>query len=135
MFQSWKIHFQTVSRIFLAAPGSNELQLYESANPILSKSDPRIRKIPFITNRPTLSEAKRVMTKLLSVYEPEPEIDRLKVFLINFLSKQETIFANLNGQGSSSPVHREFLVQCRSVQLFNVVLMNLITTSYVYRCI
>ena len=68
---AWKPHFDAVSRIFIAAPGSNELQIYKLAQPVFAKTDPRIAKVPFMTNRPTLSEAKRVATQLLGVYEPQ----------------------------------------------------------------
>lgn len=69
--RSWKHHFSRVSKIFTAAPGSNEAVLYEADASPLSRGDPRIARVPFVTRRPTLSEAKRVMTLLMAVMEPE----------------------------------------------------------------
>eukprot|EP00983_Pelagomonas_calceolata_P033144 1037689-Pelagomonas_calceolata.AAC.1 len=36
----------------------------------LSSSDPRVRRIPFATQRPTFSESRRVVGLLVSVFEP-----------------------------------------------------------------
>ena len=68
---SWKQQFSKVSKVFTAAPGGNEAVLYEAEGSPLSRGDPRIAKIPFVTRRPTLSETKRVVTLLLAVMEPE----------------------------------------------------------------
>lgn len=70
--RSWKPHLPNISRIFISAPGSNEAVLFEEEVSPLSKGDPRIARIPFVTRRPTLSEAKRVLTLLLTVTEPPP---------------------------------------------------------------
>lgn len=79
--RTWKSQLSTATRIFVAAPGSNEAVLYEAEASPLSKSDPRIVKIPFVTRRPTLSEAKRVVTLLMAVTEPEapPQLPLPKV--------------------------------------------------------
>ena len=69
--RSWKTHFSKVTRIFLAAPGSNESVLFEADASPLSRGDARIAKVPFVTRRPTLSEAKRVLMLLTAVMEPE----------------------------------------------------------------
>lgn len=36
----------------------------------LSSADPRVRRIPFATQRPTFSESRRVVGLLVSVFEP-----------------------------------------------------------------
>ena len=76
---AWKSNFAAVSRIFLAAPGSNEQQLYKLGQPVFTKGDPRISNVPFVTKRPTLSEAKRVAIRLLTVFEPQPAEEPVKV--------------------------------------------------------
>lgn len=68
--QSWRLQLEKVSRIFVAAPGGNEACLFEEASP-LNRDDTRLAGIPFPTKRPTFSEAKRVMSALLTVVEPE----------------------------------------------------------------
>ena len=69
--RSWKSHLLKATRIFLAAPGSNESVLYEADASPLVKGDTRIARVPFVTRRPTLSEAKRVLMLLTAVMEPE----------------------------------------------------------------
>lgn len=69
--RSWKTYFSRVARIFLAAPGSNEAVLFEAEASPISRGDSRIAKVPFATRRPTLSEAKRVLSLLTAVMEPE----------------------------------------------------------------
>jgi hypothetical protein len=53
--------------VFVHAPSSNAAAIYGGERPVLERSDPRIRPVPFTTRRPTFSETKRVLTTLLSV--------------------------------------------------------------------
>ena len=41
---------------------------------MLSASDPRVRRVPFMTQRPTLSEVKRAMRLPASVFEIPAEV-------------------------------------------------------------
>ena len=41
---------------------------------VLSASDPRVRRVPFMTQRPTLSEVKRAMRLPASVFEIPAEV-------------------------------------------------------------
>ena len=60
-----------MTRIFTSAPGSNEAVLFEPDASPLERGDPRVVRIPFVTRRPTLSEAKRVITAMLAIGEAE----------------------------------------------------------------
>jgi len=86
--RSWKPHLPQVTRIFTAAPGSNEAVLFETEASPLQRGDPRVVKIPFVTRRPTLSEAKRVITALLAVTEAEaaPQLPA-KVLAVSGIAK------------------------------------------------
>ena len=56
---------QEAARIFISVSKTDARTLFD--NKILSKKDPRVRKTPFMTARPTLNETKRTIAKLLSV--------------------------------------------------------------------
>ncbi|KAI7839248.1 hypothetical protein COHA_006946 [Chlorella ohadii] len=62
--------------VFVHAPSSNWQQLFGGEQPLLDRADPRIRRVPFTTRRPTFSETKRVMRILVTLYQlPEaPEV-------------------------------------------------------------
>lgn len=57
--------------LFLHAPGPNAQQLLGGEAPPLGRADPRLRRVPFTTRRPTLSEAQRVMRLLVTVWSLE----------------------------------------------------------------
>jgi hypothetical protein len=64
----WKETLASCQILFVAAPGSNGRLLLSGDAPIFEKTDERIRKVPFITRRPTISETKRVVGILLTLY-------------------------------------------------------------------
>jgi len=64
----WTAILSECSAILVAAPGSNGQTLFAGDTPLLNKKDPRVRKVPFISRRPTLSETRRVMRVLLTLY-------------------------------------------------------------------
>ena len=72
----WKSALSECSLILIAAPGSNGKILFSGDSPVLSKSDPRVRKIPFVTRRPTFSETKRVARVLLTVYDVQRSVQQ-----------------------------------------------------------
>lgn len=63
----WKSALDECSMIFLSCPGSNRLVLFDKDSP-LDKTDPKLRRIPFVVRRPTISETKRVIKTMLTVY-------------------------------------------------------------------
>jgi hypothetical protein len=67
---AWRPLLETCSLVLLAAPGSNGRGLFAGEAPPLRRADARVRRVPFTTRRPTLSEARRVARVLLTVYEP-----------------------------------------------------------------
>lgn len=58
--------------MLLAAPGSNGRSLFAGDAPLLNRGDSRVRRVPFTTRRPTLSETQRIAQVLLSVYTTPP---------------------------------------------------------------
>ena len=76
LLNSWSEELEKCSTIFVVAPGSNGQLLFGSKGDIglLNKDDPRIRKVPFVTRRPTMSEIRRILQLLLTVYSM-PQID------------------------------------------------------------
>jgi hypothetical protein len=63
----WRSVLDGCSMIFMSCPGSNRLVLFDKDSS-LDKADVRLRRIPFIVRRPTVSETKRVVKTLLTVY-------------------------------------------------------------------
>ena len=70
--KAWKNLLDSCSLILYAAPGSNA-QVLLGDETGLPKSDPRVRRIPFVTRRPTASEAQRIVKVLVTVYNGEDE--------------------------------------------------------------
>ena len=66
--KEWSGVLSECSHIFVSCPGSNRLVLFSGDAPPLDKTDERIRKIPFMTRRPTISETRRVVRTLLTLY-------------------------------------------------------------------
>jgi len=58
-------YLNEAARIFISVSKTDARTLFD--NNILSKKDPRVRKTPFMTARPTLNETKRTIAKLLAV--------------------------------------------------------------------
>jgi len=69
--KEWSSVLSECSHIFVSCPGSNRLVLFSGDAPPLDKTDYRIRKIPFVTRRPTISETRRVVRTLLTLYSFE----------------------------------------------------------------
>lgn len=63
----WKPVLDGCSCIFISCPGSNRLVMLGDESP-LKTADARVRRIPFAVRRPTISETKRVVKNLLTVY-------------------------------------------------------------------
>lgn len=76
LLSSWSPHIATADLIFVHAPSSNARTLFSDAQTALLQSNPRLRRVPFVTHRPTFSETKRVARLLTAVFRPE-EADNL----------------------------------------------------------
>jgi hypothetical protein len=69
LLHSWALtHLRTAHLVWVAAPGpANSAVLYQGNDAPLSRSDGRLRSIPFNTARPTLSETTRTALRLSRV--------------------------------------------------------------------
>jgi chemotaxis protein histidine kinase CheA len=74
---SWQELLAGCALIFVHAPSSNWQQLFGGEQPLLGKADPRVRRVPFTTRRPTFSETKRVMRILVTLYQ-QPALPTLE---------------------------------------------------------
>lgn len=67
LLKSWKDPFiEQAVRVFVAVSRAHRNVLFRDRN-VLASNDSRIRRVPFITKRPTVKEAKRSMDRLRSV--------------------------------------------------------------------
>ncbi|XP_059503610.1 tRNA endonuclease ANKZF1 [Stegostoma tigrinum] len=64
---SWSEFLQAASAIFLRAPNYSKSIFFSGKEPVLHRSDSRLRSIPFHTRRATFSEVKRVHAVLSNV--------------------------------------------------------------------
>ncbi|KAG6546346.1 hypothetical protein Mapa_012387 [Marchantia paleacea] len=72
LLTSWGDYLRSASHIFVYAPSANGQALFGGENAPLDRNDPRLRRIPFTTRRPTFKEAQRVFRVLASVtYDEE----------------------------------------------------------------
>ncbi|KAG2493331.1 hypothetical protein HYH03_008466 [Edaphochlamys debaryana] len=71
LLASWAGHIGGADLIFAHAPASNARSLYSEGQTTLVQSNPRLRRVPFITHRPTFQETKRVLRLLTTVFRPE----------------------------------------------------------------
>ena len=86
LLSSWAGHFASAQLVFVSAPSSNSKAIFGigssssagagggSGSSPLASSDPRVRRVPFMTQRPTFSELKRVARLLASVFEIPAEV-------------------------------------------------------------
>lgn len=79
LISSWSNHVEEATAIFIRTPkygrgvfvgdGSN----YSRGGAPFSRSDPRLKNIPFVTRRPTVKEIQNVHSKLAALYEVSSE--------------------------------------------------------------
>ncbi len=67
LVSSWTEQLKTCHRIFFRAPGGSRAVLFGGKDPLLDRSDPRLRSIPFPTKRATFHEVNRVQEVLAAV--------------------------------------------------------------------
>lgn len=82
LLASWAQHLASAQLVFVHAPSSNSKAIFGTTgnagtpgaptSPLMA-SDPRVRRVPFMTQRPTFSEIKRVARLLSSVFEVPAE--------------------------------------------------------------
>lgn len=73
---SWQGLLNECDAIFIQLSQPDEKAILHCDNPPFTKADPRVRRIPFPTRRPTYNETKRSLQRLLEVSivdTPEPE--------------------------------------------------------------
>uniref|UniRef100_A0A061R5G9 Ankyrin repeat and zinc finger domain-containing protein 1-like n=1 Tax=Tetraselmis sp. GSL018 TaxID=582737 RepID=A0A061R5G9_9CHLO len=68
----WREEIASVDLIFVHSSRADTGTLFAGADAPLSQRDPRVRRIPFATRRPTFAEAKRVAWSLARVWREEP---------------------------------------------------------------
>ncbi|EFJ43803.1 hypothetical protein VOLCADRAFT_106637 [Volvox carteri f. nagariensis] len=71
LLASWANHVESADLIFVHAPASNARSLFSEGQTTLLPSNPRLRRVPFVTHRPTFSETKRVLRLLCAVFRPD----------------------------------------------------------------
>ncbi|GLC32961.1 hypothetical protein PLESTM_000008700 [Pleodorina starrii] len=71
LLTSWAPHVAAADLIFVQAPASNARSLFSEGQTTLLPSNPRLRRVPFVTHRPTFSETKRVLRLLTAVFRPD----------------------------------------------------------------
>ncbi|GIL44599.1 hypothetical protein Vafri_2123 [Volvox africanus] len=71
LLASWAVHVAAADLIFVHAPASNARSLFGISQTTLLPSNPRLRRVPFVTHRPTFSETKRVLRLLCAVFRPD----------------------------------------------------------------
>ncbi|KPP70506.1 ankyrin repeat and zinc finger domain-containing protein 1-like [Scleropages formosus] len=79
LLQSWSEHLREASAIFLRIPSYNRAMFFGVQSPLLSKTDPRVRTLPFATRRATFREVKRVheLLSTLHVYGRDTEVSEI----------------------------------------------------------
>jgi Bacteroidetes VLRF1 release factor len=93
----WSQQLASCSLILVAAPGSNAKTLFSGTPALLNKKDNRIRRVPFTTRRPTLSEAKRVARVLLTVYDASEAVRREKEQRLSLLEEEKKKGKGIDG--------------------------------------
>lgn len=78
LLTAWTQHLAAAQLIFVHAPSSNNKTVFGASpggvgtGPLVA-TDPRVRRVPFMTQRPTFSEVKRVARLLSTVFHVPPE--------------------------------------------------------------
>lgn len=73
LLEEWKRELDGADLIFLSSGKTDRSTFFPDKNPVLRTSDPRLRRIPFATGRPTFEEVCRVRSDLSSVrFSPLP---------------------------------------------------------------
>jgi hypothetical protein len=87
ILKDWRPHLDACNIIFMFAPSYNRWSFIYEGSPI-QRDDPRVRSIPFTTQRPSFMELKRVH-EILSTVIITPA-DQAKGYLIDETLRQST---------------------------------------------
>ncbi|XP_019413113.1 PREDICTED: ankyrin repeat and zinc finger domain-containing protein 1 [Lupinus angustifolius] len=100
LFAAWRHYFDASNCIFIHAPSSSRLLLYDGERSYFTNQQSAIRNIPLTVRRPTFREAKRVYSQLTQVSYEADEKETLQ-------SNQEDIVSIPNTIRNSSPPLRK----------------------------
>ncbi|CAL0328134.1 unnamed protein product [Lupinus luteus] len=106
LFTAWKHYFDASNCIFVHAPSSSRLLLYDGERPHFTNPQSAIRNIPLTVRRPTFREAKRVYSQLTQV---SYEVDEKETLQSNQEDLVSIPIAIRNGSPSSSKGNMEEL--------------------------
>mmetsp|Transcript_6326 Transcript_6326/g.13979 ORF Transcript_6326/g.13979 Transcript_6326/m.13979 type:complete len:643 (+) Transcript_6326:35-1963(+) len=73
LMSSWAQHLRAAELVFVHAPSSNLKSIFYEGGPLTAGS-PCVRRIPFVTQRPTFSEVKRVARILATAYDVSADV-------------------------------------------------------------
>ena len=79
LMAAWTSHLQRADLLFVHAGGINGNPLFVGEGAVLSRDDPRLRRVPFNTRRPTFGETQRVVKLLAQVRHPPLVEPRLRL--------------------------------------------------------
>ena len=78
LIRSWQKEFDSADCIFLSVAQTSRSIFFGGNSPVFQATDPRIRKIPFATQRPTFQEVQRVHRVLSTVYFSPHVVNQLR---------------------------------------------------------
>ncbi|CAH2039366.1 unnamed protein product [Thlaspi arvense] len=74
LLASWKPYFDGASCVFVHAPSSSRLLLFNGSKPYFSSQNCAVRNVPFAIRRPTFKESQRIYNQLTQVAYVTEEI-------------------------------------------------------------
>ncbi|TRY76362.1 hypothetical protein TCAL_00014 [Tigriopus californicus] len=103
----WQEELKTCHLIFFRAPSGNRRVLFGGKDPPLDRRDPRLRSIPFATNRATFKEVKRVH-EVLSTIQCLGNYEEFAVTLTQDPPKPKVVRENRKkkSKGKNLAIHR-----------------------------
>ncbi|KAF1897867.1 hypothetical protein Lal_00032629 [Lupinus albus] len=119
LFTAWRHYFDASNCIFIHAPSSSRLLLYDGERPHFTNQQSAIRNIPLTVRRPTFREAKRVYSQLTQVCYEADEKETLEINQEDVVSIHVAI---RNGSPPSSKAdmdeldHKDKIETCSSKQ-------------------
>jgi hypothetical protein len=136
LLKAWATLISNCSVILLSVPKTMRPTLFEGENSaVLDKRDPRIRYVPFMTDKPTFETVKDMHTICSNVYfreaseesvsEVVPAVSKLSVQLGRIKEADDKARAKLSSEKAASDIAREreeALISCpESAQLFEML--------------
>ncbi|KAI9024487.1 hypothetical protein CLU79DRAFT_747427 [Phycomyces nitens] len=115
LLSQWKSHIDRSELVLVHAPSNNRKIVYGYENAVLTKENPKVKSIPFVTKRPTLSELKRVFL----------EVSTLKVVEMD----EEAILAHKNKAIEKEEKARQLLEKSKQQKPANLATKQKVETS------